>query len=105
MNRVLLALHCALCLAGCAASRSAPADLAPVSYLLTLDKTMDHMQEMPSATKVPARAPVCRREPIVGSRMTRIVCKGELDKAHLRQADQAGLRALRRSGLAVPMLE
>ncbi|MEL7448964.1 MAG: hypothetical protein AAFN78_07125, partial [Pseudomonadota bacterium] len=98
MNRVLLALLCALCLAGCAASRPAPDDSVPVEYLLTLDKTMDHMQEMPRAnTVVVARKPVCRREPRVDSRMTRIVCKGELDKAHLKRADMAGLRAFRRN--------
>ena len=106
MNRVLLALHCALCLAGCAASGPAPADVVPVSYLLTLDKTMDHMQEMPRAARVVAEnAIVCRREARVDSRMTRKVCSEKPDRANLRKANQAGLRALRRSGLAVPMSE
>ena len=106
MTRVLLALSCTLCLAGCAASGPAPADIVPVTYLLTLDKTMDHMQEMPRADRVAAdNAIVCRREPRVDSRMTRKVCTQKPDRAKLRKANQAGLRALRRSGLAGPMLE
>ncbi len=106
MIRILLALGCTLCLAGCAASGPASTDFVPVSYILTLDKTMEHRQETPRVNRVVAdNMIVCRRESRVDSRMTRKVCSAKPDRANLRRANQAGLRALRRSELALPMAE